>query len=67
MDCRVLTENTAISAQPLDNLEERGYPDDFPRYAIRHTFHQHASLCQIPSKSSYLIRRLTSSICSSPS
>jgi hypothetical protein len=23
MDCRVLTENIAISAQPLDNLEEQ--------------------------------------------
>lgn len=66
MNYRVLTENIAISAQLLDNLEERDYLYDFPRYAIRHTFHQQASLCQTPLKISYLIRRLTSSICSSP-
>ena len=59
-------ENIAMSAQPLDNLEERDYPHDFPSYAVRHTFHQQASLCQTHSKISYLIWRLTSSICSSP-
>ena len=66
MDHRVLTENIAISAQPLENLEKRDYPYDFPRYAIRHTFHQQASLCQTPLKISRLIWRLTSSIRSSP-
>lgn len=29
---------------PLDNLDERDDPHDFPRYAVRHTFHQQASL-----------------------
>lgn len=30
MDCRVLTENIAISAQPFDNLEERIIHMTFP-------------------------------------
>lgn len=59
MDFRVLTEN--ISIRLLGSLEERHIG-----YAARHTFHQQACLCQIPLKISYLIRRLTPSICSSP-
>ena len=59
MDCRVLPEN--ISKGPLGSLEEQ-----HTVYAARHTFHQQVSLYQTPLKISYLIRRLTPSICSSP-
>jgi hypothetical protein len=50
---------------PLDNLVERDYSHDFPKYAVRHTFHQQAPVCRTPSKISDSIPRLAPGIYSS--